>query len=441
MSGQSTTQAQSNGADLLKGQMNPEDDRPFDLIKFILLALIGGSIFLLPYMRTIYYEYILDFLQITPIQFGTILVCYGTTSTIGTFFSGILADRYSAKWLLVISLLATGLGGVILLNKPGYYGFLALYILWGVSITFTYNSAHFKAIRYTGNAKQQGRLYGSIGGLRRTLSGLVAFSGSLIFAYIVGADQAKGLDGFKGVIIFYTSIYFVIALAVIIFWKRDTPPADEDKWKIKDSIAVFKHPATWYLGFIIYFVYAMARCLDLVAPFMRTVLEIDPSVNVMLNTLRGIIFPFIGGVWVGFILDRSARKIFVCQVTTAVGCLAFLAMAFLPSVGMTWHVVFYALLGVAIGAQSGAFLPIFSLLEISNIPKKITGSIIGVSISIGYLPDITLNFLTNYVAQTYGYDEGTRILFIVAVIHGAIAITLFSLFRRYLARYKSNNLA
>ena len=51
--------------------------RPFNLTRFILLVLIGGSIFLLPYMRIPYYDQLLAHLQITPLQLGSVLAAYG----------------------------------------------------------------------------------------------------------------------------------------------------------------------------------------------------------------------------------------------------------------------------------------------------------------------------------------------------------------------------
>ena len=306
---------------------NIVEERPFDVTKFLLLVLIGGAIFMLPYMRLVYYDHFIAYLEITPLQLGSVLAVYGITSTIGTFFSGVLADRYSAKWLLVISLIATGLGGLVIISKPSYTEFLGVYILWGLSITFTYNSAHYKAIRYTGSAKQQGRLFGSVGGCRKLVAGLAAFIAAGLFAFFSSESNEAG---FLSVVWFYTVAYFAIAIVVVIFWKKDKPLSDEDKWKFSDAISVFKHPATWYLGLIIYGVYAMDRCMDLVAPYMEQILQIDPSKSVLLNTVRTEIFTFAGGIILGFVLDRSKRKIMACQLSTAVACIMFVLLIFIP---------------------------------------------------------------------------------------------------------------
>ena len=401
------------------------EDRPFDMTKFILLVLIGGAIFMLPYMRLVYYDHFIAYIGITPLQLGSVLAVYGITSTIGTFFSGILADRYSAKWLLIISLIATGIGGLVIISKPTYTQFLGVYILWGLSITFTYNSAHYKAIRYTGSAKQQGKLYGSVGGCRKLVVGLAAFIAAGLFAYFA-TDSTE--SAFLAVVWFYTMAYFVIAIVVAIFWKKDKPLPDEEKWKLSDAVSVLKHPATWYLGFIIYGVYAMDRCMDLVSPYMEQILQIDASKNVLLNTIRTEIFTFAGGIILGIIIDRYKHKILACQLATGLACVMFILLIFVPAEGSFWHAVFFGFVGLAVVGMWGAFLTAYSLLDIANIPKKITGSIIGVSISIGFLPDISINYLSNYLADTYGFAQGIHYLFMVGAAHGAFAIVLYSMF-------------
>ena len=407
--------------------------RPFNLTRFLLLVLIGASIFLLPYMRLPYYDQLLGYVKITPLQFGTVLAIYGVCSTVGTFFSGVLADRYPAKWLLVISLLATGAGGLLVLSQPGYYGFIGIYMLWGLSITFTYNSAHYKAIRYTGSAQAQGKLYGSVGGFRKITSALIAFGGAAIFGYF-SAESTE--TGFVGVLCFYTSVYFVVALLVIVLWKKEAEPVrEEEKWKISDSISVLKHPATWYLGFIIYFVYAIGRCMDLVTPYMSRVLEIDPETNVYLNTIRGQVVTFVAGIALGVILDRTKHKIKICQLLMALTAITLVAGSLIPaSTEFFWQIAFFVIICLATTIYYGAYLTAFSLLELANIPKKITGSIIGVAISIGFLPDITINFLTNYFADSYGFELGNKYMLLFGAAHAVVAIFLYSLFNRYLSK-------
>ena len=414
-----------------------EDDRKFDLRKYILLILIGSAIFLLPYARIVYYDELIGYLEITPLQLGSVLAIYGTFSTIGTFFSGLLADRYSAKWCLVISLLATGAGGFILLSKPSYYGFMGLYMLWGLSITLTYNSPHYKAIRYVGSAKSQGKLFGSVGGLRFLVSGLFGMAAAVIYSNTITEEST--IPGFVNVVIFFTAVYFVIAFLIIVLWKKDKPLPLEERFRPSDAIPVLKHPATWFIGFIIYGVYAMGRCLDLLAPYMKETLQISPDVTAYINTVRAYFCAVGSGIILGILLDRSKHKILLCQIFTAIAVIGWLAMATLPTQGITWHVVFCVALLVGVTAQFGAYLTAFSLLEGANVPKKITGSIIGVAISIGFLPDIIINYLSNYLANLYGPADGCVYLLFIGAAHGVFAIIMYQLFKHYLDRLNARS--
>ena len=382
-------------------------------------------------MRVLYYDEMLSFLGITPLELGQVLAIYGISSTCGTFFSGILADKYPHKWLLVFSLAATGLGGLYFLTKPSYHGFLILYIFWGLSITFTYNSAYYKSVRYTGSASQQGKLFGSINGGRKLLAWLVALAGTGLFALYVSESR---IEAFKNTVLFYSIIYLVIAVLVAIFWKKEEPVADDDKWKVSDFLAVLKHPATWLLGFTIYGVYSINRCMDMVTPYMTNVLEMEPATSAFLNGVRFYAFPFIAGMLIGYLMDKFTNKIRVIQVVTIIGSLTLFGLIFLPTQGSFWHIVFFSLVGVSVITIWGTYATAFSLLETANIPKKITGSIIGVAISIGYLPDISVNYLNNYLADAYGYELGSQYIFTLGTAHGIFAIIVMWLFGRYLAK-------
>ena len=60
---------------------------------------------------------------------------YGLVAMLAYFPGGWLADKYPAKILMIVSLVATGLLGLWISTFPSYPILLLIYILWGVSIT------------------------------------------------------------------------------------------------------------------------------------------------------------------------------------------------------------------------------------------------------------------------------------------------------------------
>ena len=174
---------------------------------------------------------------------------------------------------------------------------------------------------------------------------------------------------------------------------------------------------------------------------MREVLQIDPGLNAYINTFRAYFCPFLAGIALGIILDKTTRKILACQISTAIAVVLFFGMALMPSQGEFWHILFVVFLCGAVVGQFGAYVTAFSLLEGANVPKKITGSIIGVAISIGFLPDIVINYFSNYLAQVYGMGQGCIYLIMLGAFHGILAIIVYHFFGRYLKKIRTQPLA
>lgn len=250
-------------------------------------------------------------------------------------------------------------------------------------------------------------------------------------AWFVGETQQQG---FFYVICLYTGGYFAVALAAIFLWGKDEAIPDNERWCLRDSIDVLKHPATWYLGIILFFVYSLGRTMDLMSVYTTDVMGIDPGTDAVLNTIRVLIFCAIGGVIVGWLVDRSKDKIKTCQYSMIIAAIFYTSLRFIPVGDTFWNVVFFSALAIAVIFGFGVFLCTFSLLDLTNIPMKITGRIIGVSISIGYLPDIVINYLTNYLADTYGFVTANHYLFLISGANALISVFLLGLFRHYVKK-------
>ena len=88
-----------------------------------------------------------DVLHLDNTQVGFLNSMFGLLALICYFPGGWLADRFSARKLLVVSLLATGLGGLYLATVPSYAELLALHAFWGVASILTFWAALIKATR------------------------------------------------------------------------------------------------------------------------------------------------------------------------------------------------------------------------------------------------------------------------------------------------------
>jgi sugar phosphate permease len=76
------------------------------------LSFSGGIIFLLPFLREIYYRPMAEALSLTNTELGVLMSVFGFTSMIAYFPGGWLADRVSPRKIMSTSLNQTGLAGV-----------------------------------------------------------------------------------------------------------------------------------------------------------------------------------------------------------------------------------------------------------------------------------------------------------------------------------------
>lgn len=99
----------------------------------VILALSGSVIFGLPFFRFDYYEVYMSTYNLTNTQMGIFSTVVGVFGIISYLFGGIVADGMSVRKIIVISLLGTGIGGLLHLLPLGFMGLLCIYALWGIS--------------------------------------------------------------------------------------------------------------------------------------------------------------------------------------------------------------------------------------------------------------------------------------------------------------------
>ena len=145
--------------------------------------------------------------------FGSILGIFGMISYL---FGGIVADRFSTRMILTVSLIGTGLGGFVHLLPLNYYQLLALYAFWGISSLFAFWPACVKAVRILSDSDDQGKAYGFFEGGRGVGAALMAMGA--VVAFRIGIGQINDeVAGMKTVIVYYSVL--TIAMGIFCFFK------------------------------------------------------------------------------------------------------------------------------------------------------------------------------------------------------------------------------
>ena len=134
--------------------------------RYLLMATLvfaGEIIFGLPFHTARFFRpTLLEAFGFTNTELGDVFAVYGVMAMISYFPGGILADRFSARSLLTISLFTTGVGGFYMATYPGVLGMALLYGYWGVTTILLFWAALIRATREWGGAISQGKAFGLI---------------------------------------------------------------------------------------------------------------------------------------------------------------------------------------------------------------------------------------------------------------------------------------
>ncbi len=183
----------------------------------LILSLIAGLMYLTPLLRFSFYDQMMEALNLTDIQIGTIGSVYAIFCIICYPISGILADKFSTKKLLIISTFAMSLITVWYCFLPGYISLIIIHALYGIFSIATFWSPYLKAVRQLGSESEQGRLYGISEGLRGIGQTVVA----TICLFVVASFASISI-GFSILLIINAVVFILLMLAVMFIIPNDT---------------------------------------------------------------------------------------------------------------------------------------------------------------------------------------------------------------------------
>jgi sugar phosphate permease len=191
------------------------------------LILAGEAIFMLPFHVSRFFG--VTFLRVfdfTEPQLGYLISIYGLVAMAAYGLGGPLADRFSARKLLAVSLVATGLGGLYMARIPGFPEMCVVFGFWGASTILTFWAPLIRATREWGPRHQQGRAFGLLEGGRGLLAAVLATATVLVFRQLLpdpdAIDASQRHAALLTVIYMYSTACF--AAAVLVWFVVPDPP-------------------------------------------------------------------------------------------------------------------------------------------------------------------------------------------------------------------------
>lgn len=414
--------------------------------QFMLIVLAAGAIYPIIYLKTNYQETLLQVFNMTLPQLNSIYSVLGIVWVIGYFPSGLIADKFSAKWLIAISLFGTAAGGFWFAQIPSSSNVAIIYGIWGIFSVFTFWSAHMKLVKLLSTKEEEGRFFGILDGGRGVVEALLASFALYIFTKVLGGSTnlADKRSAMVSIIYMYTIVIFVIAVLVTIFVEDDKKSAYQSKTSggtkqkvtLADFVKVFKNKYVYIMGGIIFMSYAVYWTVYYLGGFLQTNAGVD-AVSVAAIMVVVLWMRPVGGVIGGFLADKFGKeKTLAGALIGAVVCLILIASLSGAVIGKTGFYILIVITGIFLYAIRGTY---WSLLGDAKIDISIVGAAIGFISFVGYLPDIILPKFNTFLFNTFGGNGGYNAYFIASAIMGVIGITLVAVFATLNKKEKVTN--
>ena len=362
------------------------------VLVIIALVIAGEMVFGLPFHTGRFFRpTLLEVFGFTNTQLGDLFAVYGITAMLTYFPGGALADHFSARKLISLSLAATGAGGLYMVTIPGAAQMAVLYGFWGVTTIFLFWGALIRSTREWGGESSQGIAFGILESGRGFAAAVFAALAVFVFASIMPDDVAAATDeerraGFRAVIYLYSLISVVAAIFV---WLVIPEPENEivvvKRNPLKNMLKVVGRPILWAQALIIVCAYCFYKGAENWSLYAVQVLGMNELDAAKLTATGAYVRP-VAALAAGIIADhldatRSIGAGFVLLLITSL----VLTVITPDMVGLPVIIanMFASLFGVF--ALRGIY---FALLEETRTPRHMTGAAVGMVSVIGFTPEI-----------------------------------------------------
>lgn len=375
------------------------------------LILAGEAVYALPFhVARFFRPTVLEVFSLSATELGAAQGVYGILAMLAYFPGGPLADRFSARKLLALSLWSTAAGGFYMATFPGYRGSLWLWGFFGVTTILLFWAALIRATRDWGGHDEQGRAYGLLDSGRGVLAAGMASIGVMVFGLAFPEGYADATPeqkeaALRMVIYGYTA---VTALAGVFVWfaLSDGHPSGEpelEEWKPHTEsvwvhiVRVLRIPAVWLQAVIIVCAYVGYKGFDLYSSFAVQAYGLDEVDAARVVTIGSWMRP-VAALGAGLLADRflASRMALLSFVILLASDLFFALTTPIP--GATWVLLGNTLLGcAAIFGLRGLY---YALFEEAKVPAAVTGTAVGFVSVIGYTPDIFVTYVAGVLIDS-----------------------------------------
>ena len=394
--------------------------------------LAAESIYILPYvLARIFRPTFLDVFHLTNLELGGLFSIYGAVAFFSYLYGGVLADKYSPRKLLSISLVFTSLGGLIMMTYPSYFIMQLLFAYWGFTTVFIFWAPMLKATRAIGGVKMQGKTFSFLDGGRGIVASSIGLIGVLIFSTLITKDissltLSEKQEVFRYVIGASSLIVFIIGIVVYNYLNIELKD-DEKIGNIKSLLELAKLRSVWLISFIILCAYMGYKITDIYSLYASEVMLFDEINAARVGALQQYLRPIVC-LSIAFFTDKNGNinNILIGFFVMLLGSILFASGIIKVSMNILF---FISLIIVATGTYAirGIY---FSILKDGKIPYILSGTAIGLISIVGYSPDIFATPLYGYLLDNYPGIRGHQYVYLILLISSILGIYVSLKFKK-----------
>lgn len=394
----------------------------------IMLSLImaGEAVFFLPFvLARVFRPTLLAVFDLTNLELGLAFSVYGVVAMGAYLLGGPLADRFAAKWLLPLALVATALGGLLLATVPPLGTLRWLYGYWGLTTILLFWASLMRATRAWGGHRTQGGAFGWLDGGRGLMAALIGTAGVALFASVLPAEQAATLaqrsEALRQVILLTTGLIFAVALLVGLVLPRGEAVQEQaaPSWSWARLRDVLSLPTVWLQAVIIVCAYVGYKATDDFSLYAQDVLGLNEVASAQVGTISLWVRPF-AAVLAGLLADRVG----ISRMTLGSFGLILLGSLVLGSGWLTpngYWLFFFTLVGASAGVHALRGL-YFAIMQEGKVPMSVTGTAVGLVSVLGYTPDVFFGPLMGWLLDRTPGPLGHQQVFWVVAGFAAVGL-------------------
>ena len=384
----------------------------------ITLGYVGGVMYTCMYMSSIFYEQMMEAMNVTNTQLGTLTSYSSTTALLCVFFGPYLADKFDAKRVIVFSAGAiTVLEFVFMFFVGSFNVARVLWILQALSLC-AYWPCLVKYINNLGGEEESGNSFGTY----YLVNGLCGALGNAVPLWIM--NQFGG--GLRMAVCTMGVVTLIGTILAVLFLDNEKQMAErgvflkgDEPIRVKYVWDVLKWPGTYMLAIAYFTTFTIYTHISYFNPYLIDVVGMDPTASSALSVVRqygAMVVAPIGGIMADKVF-KSSSKWFIVAFTISALMLA-VPIFFTSETNPVFVMIYSVLPSLVIFALYSVTYSILRELHISPI---VAGTAIGIATKASTLSNMLLPPLFGKWLDQYG-NEGYKFIFMLLIANCAVGI-------------------